>query len=60
MNLSGVGLNFILAPLAADMFDEVEILVDANPGTFGTRGAFAQADSLFDAALGIPTVVGPG
>ena len=57
-DLSGVGLNFILAPLAADMSDEVEELVDANPGTFGTKGAFAQAYSLFDAALGLAAVVG--
>lgn len=56
----GVGLNFILAPLAADMFDEVEVLVTVNPNSFGTKGAFAQAYSLFDAALGLATVVGPG
>lgn len=53
-----MGLNYILAPLAADMSDEVEDLVDANPGTFGTKGAFAQAYSFFDAALGLAAVVG--
>ena len=42
------------------MFDEVEFLADQNPDTFGPTGAFAQAYSLFDAALGLATVVGPG
>lgn len=55
----GVGLNFILAPLAADMFDEVESLVTKNPDKFGSRGAYAQAYSLFDASLGLATVAGP-
>lgn len=42
------------------MFDEVEVLVHVNPNNFGSKGAFAQAYSLFDAALGLATVVGPG
>lgn len=41
------------------MFDEVELVVQRNPDTFGAKGAFAQAYSLFDAALGFATVVGP-
>ena len=42
------------------MFDEVDRLVKCSPpGTFGARGAYAQAYSLFDAALGLATVVGP-
>ena len=49
----------ILAPLAADMFEEVESLASQHPSTFGSRGAFAQAYSLFDAALGLATVAGP-
>ncbi|KAL9126720.1 MAG: hypothetical protein Q9217_004265 [Psora testacea] len=60
IQLSGIGLNFILTRLAADMFDEVEVLAEQNPGTFGNKGAYAQAYSLFDAALGLATVVGPG
>ena len=43
------------------MFDEVESLSKASPPhTFGTKGAFARAYSLFDAALGVATFVGPG
>lgn len=49
----------ILAPLAADMFDEVESLAKQNPDRFGPRGAYAQAYSLFDASLGLATVAGP-
>lgn len=41
------------------MFHEVELLTEQNPGTFGKVGAYAQAYSLFDAALGLATVVGP-
>ena len=59
LRIAGIGLNFILAPLAADMFDEVESLVLKHPDTFGSKGAFAQAYSLFDAALGLATVAGP-
>ena len=55
----GIGLNTILAPLAADMFHEVEVLAEQNPQTFGKAGAYAQAYSLFDGALGFATVVGP-
>ena len=41
------------------MFYEVEILAEKNPNTFGKAGAFAQAYSLFDGALGFATFVGP-
>ena len=41
------------------MFEEVESLASQHPNTFGSRGAFAQAYSLFDAALGLATVAGP-
>ena len=41
------------------MFFEVEILAANNPDTFGKAGAFAQAYSLFDGALGLATFVGP-
>ncbi len=56
---AGIGLSLILAPLAADMFYEVEVLAENNRGTFGQAGAFAQAHSLFDAALGMAVLVGP-
>ncbi|MCJ1378827.1 hypothetical protein MMC17_001926 [Xylographa soralifera] len=55
----GIGLNTLLAPLAADMFYEVDILAEQNPETFGKAGAYAQAYSLFDGALGFATFVGP-
>ena len=42
------------------MFSEVENLANENPSIFGQRGAYARAYSLFDAALGVAIVVGPG
>lgn len=42
------------------MFDEVESLALEHPDKFGKKRAYAQAYSLFDAALGLATVVGPG
>lgn len=41
------------------MFDEVESLATQHPDRFGSRGAYAQAYSLFDASLGLATVAGP-
>ena len=41
------------------MFHEADALSKADPETFGPVGAFAQAYSLFDAALGAGTAVGP-
>ncbi|MCJ1453156.1 hypothetical protein MMC28_003501 [Mycoblastus sanguinarius] len=58
--LIGLGLNFILTPLAADVFYEAEILAHKNPSLFGVMGAFAQVYSLFNAALGLAAIVGPG
>ena len=55
----GLGLNLILAPLAADMFYEVEILADSHPDTFGAAGAYAQAYSLLCCAIGSGTALGP-
>lgn len=46
--------------LVAGIFQEVEALAEENPGMFGKIGAFAQAYSLVDAALGFSTVIGPG
>lgn len=56
---TGIGLNLILAPLAADMFYAVAILSEENAGAFGKGGAYAQAYSLFDAALGLAVLCGP-
>ncbi len=58
-SFTGIGLNLILAPLAADMFYAVAILSEENAGTFGNGGAYAQAYSLFDAALGMAVLCGP-
>lgn len=41
------------------MFYAVAILSEENAGAFGKGGAFAQAYSLFDAALGLATFCGP-
>ena len=41
------------------MFDEVEDIAALHPDVFGSCGAYAQAYSLFDAALGLATIVGP-
>lgn len=56
---TGIGCNLILAALAADLFFEVETLVEENPHTFDKKMAFAQAYSLFDSAIGLATAVGP-
>lgn len=42
------------------MFAEVECLANENPSVFGQKGAYARAYSLFDAALGVAILVGPG
>ncbi len=34
--------------------------MQASASTVGSKGAFAQAYSLFDAAMGLATVAGPG
>ena len=41
------------------MFYAVAVLSEENVGAFGKGGAYAQAYSLFDAALGLATVCGP-
>lgn len=56
----GIGLTFILAPLATDMLAEVDCLANENPSIFGQKGAYARAYALFDAALGVAIFVGPG
>lgn len=56
----GLGLNFMLTPLAADVFHEASILARKNPTLFGVMGAFAPVYSLFNGALGVAVIVGPG
>lgn len=50
----------MLTPLAADVFFEAEKLSYNNPSIFGVMGAFAQVYSLFNGALGLAAIVGPG
>lgn len=58
LHFAGTGMTAILSPLAADMFHEVGVLAQENKDVFGTRGAFAQAYSLFNGALGLSAVLG--
>lgn len=48
-----------MAPLAADVFAEVDVLAASYPDTFGKSGAYAQAYSLMCGALGLGTALGP-
>ncbi|KAL8866233.1 MAG: hypothetical protein Q9174_006421 [Haloplaca sp. 1 TL-2023] len=57
--LAGIGLNLILAPLAADVFATVDALAASHPKVFGETGAYAQAYSLMTGALGLGTALGP-
>ena len=58
--LTGFGLNMILTPLATDVYHQAEVLAANNPQVFNVMGAFAQVYSLFNGALGLAGVVGPG
>ena len=57
--LAGIGLTLILASLAADMFYEIDFLVEMNPEVFGKVGVYAQAYSLLCCAMGLGTALGP-
>lgn len=57
---TGFGLNMILTPLATDVYHQAEVLAVNNPQVFKVMGAFAQVYSLFNGALGLAAVVGPG
>ena len=57
--LPGIGLNLILAPLAATMFQQVGILAEDHSETFGTVGAYPQAYSMLCCAVGLGTALGP-
>jgi len=57
--LIGFGLNIVLSPLAADMSSTVRQISRDYPETFGDKGAYAQAYSLFDMSFGLGTVFGP-
>ena len=55
----GLGLTFIITPLAADMFEAVTIIGESNKGIFGPTGAYARAYGFFNAAQGCGTIFGP-
>lgn len=57
--IPGVGLNLVLAPLAADLFYEVEALAEDNSEAFGKAGAYASAYSLLCCAMGLGIAIGP-
>jgi len=56
---AGIGVNVILAPLAADMLYEAECLKEKNSEVSGKAGTYAQGYSLLCAALGFARAVGP-
>lgn len=58
--LLGTGLSFILSPLAADIFNEAIAIADEGNGNKDKTGMFAQSFSIFSAAMGLASVVGPG
>ena len=57
--LVGVGLNFIIGPLAGDMSFVVEDLTEEQPQLFGDTGAYAQGYSCFAAAMAAGVIFGP-
>lgn len=57
--LLGLGLNFLLAPLASDLSFAVENLNKENPGLFQSAGAYAQAYSMFNGGLAAGMMFGP-
>lgn len=59
LTLTGIGLNFIIGPLAGDMAFEVEHLTKERPELFSKAGAYAQAYSLFAAAMAAGVMFGP-
>ncbi|KAL8800930.1 MAG: hypothetical protein Q9182_004812 [Xanthomendoza sp. 2 TL-2023] len=59
LGIAGIGLNLILAPLAADVFATVDALASTYPEKFGQTGGYAQAYALMTGALGLGTALGP-
>ena len=55
----GVGVNFIIGPLASEMSFVVEDLTREQPELFGKAGAYAQAYSFFAAAMAAGVMFGP-
>lgn len=55
----GIGVNFIIGPLASDMSFVVEDLTREQPELFGKAGAYAQAYSFFASAMAAGVMFGP-
>ncbi|KAL9635410.1 MAG: hypothetical protein Q9164_003476, partial [Protoblastenia rupestris] len=49
----------VYAPLGADMSVEIDNITAEKPHIFKTGSAYAQAFSLFDAAIALGTIFGP-
>ncbi|TEY82600.1 hypothetical protein BOTCAL_0028g00210 [Botryotinia calthae] len=57
--ICGCTLILIVAPVAADLSLVVGEIEIANPGKFGTGGAYAQAYALFNCSMAAATIFGP-
>lgn len=59
--LAAIGTAFAigLPPLAAEVMHVVDEIERAQPGTFGSSGAAAQAYGLTNAGLGVGCILGP-
>lgn len=58
---TGLGLNCIQTPLAAEVFYEAEIIAQRNPSLFSRgAGGFAQIYCFLIGAIGFGSIVGPG
>ena len=57
--LIGFALTLVMPPLMAEITYAVEAKEKADPGRFGTTGAYAQAYGLFVTAFAAGTLIGP-
>jgi MFS family permease len=57
--LIGIGLTLVIGPLMAEITYVVEAKEKANPGRYGSNGAYAQAYGLFVMAFAAGTLIGP-
>ncbi|KAL8794966.1 MAG: hypothetical protein Q9195_002548 [Heterodermia aff. obscurata] len=59
LTIVGIGNSAVYAPLGADMSATIDSITEAEPHLFATGGGYAQAFSLFDAAIALGTIFGP-
>jgi MFS family permease len=60
--LIGLGLTLLLTPLAADVYNNAQVLSRKHPDVFAgcsEAGVFALVYALFNSALGVAIMVGP-